>query len=184
MATFGKRIKRLREEQETIQQDFANRIGVTKATVTSWEKSGKYPSLDTAARIAQIFNVSLDWLWGAEWPTAPVTYRDMIVELISLIDLAGMETSFVKAPDDSNDNDIIQLSIKEPFYIWALKDWLKVRELYQQGTIDKDMYLTWLKGRYASLDKYLFGDDEIEMMEDVNAERIALKSRKVDPPLL
>ena len=59
------RIRRLRfDHDEMTQQQLAERIGVTRQTVNAIEL-GKYsPSLEVAFRIAQVFGVPLDEVFG------------------------------------------------------------------------------------------------------------------------
>ena len=82
---FGERIKRIRATQKLTQQAFADKVGVSKATVNSWENNGKFPAVDTAAKIADAFGVSLDWLCGIEDKAARKmeTYGDLFAALIS-----------------------------------------------------------------------------------------------------
>jgi putative transcriptional regulator len=54
-------IRRLRfEHDEMSQQALADTIGVTRQTVFAIEKNRYSPSLETAFRIAEVFNVPLD----------------------------------------------------------------------------------------------------------------------------
>ena len=58
-------IRRLRfEHGEMTQSDLAERIGVTRQTIAAIE-AGKYgPSLETAFRIAQVFGVGVEDVFG------------------------------------------------------------------------------------------------------------------------
>lgn len=46
------------------QEDFGARIDVTKAAVSAFEKGNSKPSIDSLIKIAQEFQVSLDWIVG------------------------------------------------------------------------------------------------------------------------
>lgn len=67
----GQRIKRLREEFNLTQSEFAERIGGTsQQQVHRWE-NGKYsPSAESITRICDVFNVTADYLLGTE-PATP-----------------------------------------------------------------------------------------------------------------
>lgn len=63
---FSKRLKQLRESKGLPQKELAERVGLTPATISAYEKGIKNPSLDAAVSIAKKFEVSLDKLCGLE----------------------------------------------------------------------------------------------------------------------
>lgn len=58
------RIKELREAKGVGQKEFAIDMGVAQPTVSNWETGQKEPSTKNAKRIAEYFNVSVDYLLG------------------------------------------------------------------------------------------------------------------------
>ncbi|PRX18098.1 transcriptional regulator with XRE-family HTH domain [Orenia metallireducens] len=61
---FKKRIRQLRKEHKLTQQQLADKIGVGRATIAGYETKGKEPGYDTLKKLAEIFNVSTDYLLG------------------------------------------------------------------------------------------------------------------------
>jgi len=61
---FAERLKELREENNMTQEQLGKLLNVTKQAISSYEKGENEPSLDTLVKIAEIFNVSLDYLFG------------------------------------------------------------------------------------------------------------------------
>ena len=61
---FARRLKELRTCLDMTQSSFAEKIGVTAAALSSYENGQINPSTGVAIRIAQMFNVSVDWLCG------------------------------------------------------------------------------------------------------------------------
>lgn len=61
---FRTRLKKLREERGYSQYTFADAFGVAQSTVGSWEAGKREPNYETTMRIADFFNVSLDYLLG------------------------------------------------------------------------------------------------------------------------
>lgn len=61
---FHKRLREARLRSGLTQGELANLAEITPASVSAYEKGGKRPSLDFAAKLANILNVSLDWLCG------------------------------------------------------------------------------------------------------------------------
>lgn len=63
-SNFHIRIRELRAEAFGTQEKFAYHAGVSRATVQNWERGTFQPNLSQAARLADIFGVSLDFLAG------------------------------------------------------------------------------------------------------------------------
>lgn len=60
----GENIKRLRVEKGLTQKDLAEQLFVTSQAISRWENSEVEPSLTTIAKIASIFEVSVDEIMG------------------------------------------------------------------------------------------------------------------------
>lgn len=59
---IGKRIKKLRQEKDIKQKDFAEIIGLAQGALSSIESGNTKPSLDTIVAVCKEFNVSPNWL--------------------------------------------------------------------------------------------------------------------------
>ena len=69
LKTLGKRIKRLREnlkdeDSKWTQNYVAKQIGVARVTYTAYENGTKTPPPDIVKKLANLFNVSTDYLLG------------------------------------------------------------------------------------------------------------------------
>ena len=62
--TFGNRLKQARENKGYNQKQFAERLGVTPTRLNYWEKDKREPDVAIIKQIAQILEVSSDWLIG------------------------------------------------------------------------------------------------------------------------
>lgn len=60
MPSIRNQIRELRGSHEMTQQDLADRIGVTRQTVIAIEQDRYSPSLETAFKIALVFQVPLE----------------------------------------------------------------------------------------------------------------------------
>lgn len=60
----GERIARLREKHSMTQEDLAGKLGITRASLSHYENNRREPDYDTTVRIANLFNVSVDYLMG------------------------------------------------------------------------------------------------------------------------
>lgn len=68
MAGLRNTIRELRARRSMTQQDLADAIGVTRQTVIAIELDKYSPSLETAFRIARVFDVPLEQVFQYEPP--------------------------------------------------------------------------------------------------------------------
>ncbi len=61
---FGDRLRELREEKQLTQEELGKLLNVSRQAVSSYEKGENEPTIDALVKIANIFNVSLDYLLG------------------------------------------------------------------------------------------------------------------------
>lgn len=66
MKHFSRRMRKLRCDRNMSVADVANGIGVSRITVYKYENGEILPNLFTAYCIAELFNVSIDFLVGRE----------------------------------------------------------------------------------------------------------------------
>lgn len=59
---LGDKLKTLRTAKKMSQKDLAERIGIAKSVISFYESGDRFPSYDVLIKIAQIFNVSTDYL--------------------------------------------------------------------------------------------------------------------------
>lgn len=59
---FGSQIKKLRASQKLTQEQLAQKLNVSRQTISSWENNRNLPDLEMVVLIAQIFKLSLDQL--------------------------------------------------------------------------------------------------------------------------
>jgi len=59
---FGERLKELREDQGMTQGDLATILNTARSTITLYENNTNEPNIDTLVKLANLFNVSLDYL--------------------------------------------------------------------------------------------------------------------------
>lgn len=62
--SLAERLVALRKKQEYSQQEIADRLSVTRQTISNWECGQGAPALDKAAELAAIYQISLDELAG------------------------------------------------------------------------------------------------------------------------
>ena len=63
---LSKKIKQIRNENKLTQEQFAEKMLVSRTAVSKWENGTCYPSIDSLKYMSKIFNVSLDKLLSSE----------------------------------------------------------------------------------------------------------------------
>lgn len=62
--TFGQILKSLREERDMKQEDICAALNIEQSTLSNYENDRRKPKLELAVKVADFFNVSLDYLLG------------------------------------------------------------------------------------------------------------------------
>ncbi len=62
MADFSKNVKRLRTQRDMSQEQLAEKLGVARQTVSSWERGISYPDLPMLEKLAQVLDTDLNGL--------------------------------------------------------------------------------------------------------------------------
>ena len=72
---FAEKMIELRKQQNLSQQDLADRLGVSRQAISRWETGAVQPLADSVKSLAQVFQVSTDYLLNddLDTPTPPPT---------------------------------------------------------------------------------------------------------------
>ncbi|MFR7529640.1 MAG: helix-turn-helix domain-containing protein [Anaerostipes hadrus] len=75
---FGKRIRKLRLEQNLKQKDLAAKLGISTSNVGMYERELRQPDAEILKKIADFFNVSIDYILGNsdKRDHSELTYKD------------------------------------------------------------------------------------------------------------
>ena len=81
--TLGKRLVQLRRKNQWSQQELASKLNISRASYSQYEIDQREPSLETLAKISDVYDVSLDFLiCGSSKPFKSVNEISSVVELI------------------------------------------------------------------------------------------------------
>lgn len=61
---INKRLIELRKKRKLSQQELSKRIGIARSTLAGYENNSREPDIDTLQKIADFFDVTLDYLTG------------------------------------------------------------------------------------------------------------------------
>lgn len=102
--SFATRLKSLRKEKNLTQQQLADLCFLEKSSVCRWEAGANFPNQNIQARLADIFNVSVDYLLGRtdirNANLAPPSETVLDMPIIGSV-RAGMDGNIVS--DDTGD---------------------------------------------------------------------------------
>ena len=62
----GKRIKQLRKQRNLTQEQLGKYLNLNRPVIANWERGDRNPTLDQFNKLAELFNVSIDYLVGRE----------------------------------------------------------------------------------------------------------------------
>lgn len=85
MVNFGSLLKDLRLQAGLTQKQLAERLWLSKATVSYYEQSLRYPSPEILVKIANVFHVSTDYLLGREGKAQTLDVTGLTEEDIALL---------------------------------------------------------------------------------------------------
>ena len=87
---LGNKITELRKKNSLSQEDVAEKVGVTRQTISKWELEETTPDIKQAKELSKIFNVSLDELTDND-------VKNILVDKVSNTErLAGMIIKILK----------------------------------------------------------------------------------------
>lgn len=92
------RLRELRTEKNLLQKDLAEKLGVDRTTYSKYESGASEPNYETLLKLADIFDVSIDYLLGRdEKGKKPASdeadgLSEEELELIRLYGRASLET--------------------------------------------------------------------------------------------
>ena len=147
----GQRIKKRRKELGLNQTDLANQVGLKFGTISKYEKDEISIPASNLKDIANVLNVSVDYLLGNTSLTNPKNYLE---ETLSKYDLT--ETEYDMIIHDFIDNQTINLSILNS----TDKNMNKIKLVYREIL---NIYLNYLEEN-ALEDK----DCSLEFIEEHN----------------
>ncbi|MBQ8254618.1 MAG: helix-turn-helix transcriptional regulator [Clostridia bacterium] len=81
---LSKKICELRSSFGWTQVQLAQRLGVTKQTVSNWENDNIQPSIEMLVKLSKVFNVSTDSLLGLT-PTSSINVDGLPAEFVAHI---------------------------------------------------------------------------------------------------
>ncbi|MFD1425466.1 helix-turn-helix domain-containing protein [Kroppenstedtia sanguinis] len=103
---FGKRLKGLRERENLSREALAKKIGISYWSLSKYETGNREPDIDTLQKIADFFDVSLDYLTGRsdEMGSTDDSRSQAWRELEKLAKEEGITDLYTSRPGDPTDD--------------------------------------------------------------------------------
>jgi transcriptional regulator with XRE-family HTH domain len=90
---FHKQLTKLRKEYNLTQEELANKLGVSRSTYAQYEFGRRHPDFSLLEKIADLFGVSIDFLFGRV-ERREVTVTEAEKELLNKISLDDRTSNF------------------------------------------------------------------------------------------
>ena len=72
---LGSQIKKFRQKAQISQEELAERVYVSRQTISNWENDKSYPNIDSLLLLSEIFQISLDNLVKGDIETMKETIK-------------------------------------------------------------------------------------------------------------
>ena len=114
--SFGNNLQHLRKLRSITQEALAEKMGVSRQTVSKWESGTAYPEMDKIFSLSDLFSISLDKLLREDLTKKRDAYSEIRIETVERFRMARY---VVISPEPENDS------------IDHMKKWLKESNLIE-----------------------------------------------------
>ena len=170
---IGKKIIKIRKDNNLTQDDLAKKYFVTRQTISNWENGKSYPDLETLVKISDDFKISLDKLLKEDnkmvkdiskkqkrykWIFIPIIlYAVLVIGIIGILTYA-----FFEQYNKKGISNILSIYIDED------------REKEYVGKLDEyDIYVENL--RVEELSYLTFDDKRVSLKEALDKKLVSMK---------
>lgn len=124
MVTFGQRLKELRKSKRLTQQQLADIFFLNKSSISRYENGSQLPENEQLQKLADYFEVSIDYLLGRDENPNPTSSPEMLtkkekldiekeaLQMIENIDKAKV-VEFCGNPADDEDKEFLRLAYEK-----------------------------------------------------------------------
>ncbi|MDT6953180.1 helix-turn-helix domain-containing protein [Companilactobacillus alimentarius] len=132
MSEFSKRLVNLRESHDWSKTYVANHIGLKNMqTYANWEYGKSEPDQDSTIKLANLFNVTVDYLYGRNQTPAWATKKDTL-ELRNFID-ENSEGGMTFDGEDLTKEEKEKVEIAMTQIFWEKLKKIKAKEAKKNG---------------------------------------------------
>ena len=155
---FNQRLKNelnKQKEKGVSQAEIARRIGIGAGTLSKYRNDDMLPGIDTLSLLAEVFNVSADYLLTGNEKKSPKPYRTLQALGVLLQDMEPcitvQEAAVGSTHYDGTDGDKLVLMINDPVVQDLLRKWRLYRTTARTSPADaqelkRSLFIAPLKG--------------------------------------
>lgn len=152
---FSKRLKQARFAAGMTQAQLGGMCKLSSTSIAAYENGQKVPRITTAAKLALVLNVSLDWLMGLDDNKVPQPHNaggcaQIMVDTVRIWDNQGL---IDRIEIGGNARECLTIKLSNGMLLDFVRDWAKVHEMYAGKVIDQEMYDAWIEKRLMELAK-------------------------------
>ena len=149
--TIGNRIKELRTSKNLTQEDIAKMVKVSKATISNYEKGKVSPPIELLIKLAERYDVSIDWLCGLSNEEIPrlMSYGDAFFRLVEIDKVIGFSVEDVTFCSNLRGTAVLF----DATLTKALEEYQEMVNLRDNNTISEHLFNLWISDKVQQLDK-------------------------------
>ena len=149
--TIGNRIKELRTSKNLTQEDIAKMVKVSKATISNYEKGKVSPPIELLIKLAERYDVSIDWLCGLSNEEIPrlMSYGDAFFRLVEIDKVIGFSVEDVTFFSNLRGTAVLF----DATLTKALEEYQEMVKLRDNNTISEHLFNLWISDKVQQLDK-------------------------------
>ena len=149
--TIGNRIKELRTSKNLTQEDIAKLVKVSKATISNYEKGKVSPPIELLIKLAERYDVSIDWLCGLSNEEIPrlMSYGDAFFRLVEIDKVIGFSVEDVTFFSNLRGTAVLF----DATLTKALEEYQEMVNLRDNNTISEHLFNLWISDKVQQLDK-------------------------------
>ena len=149
--TIGNRIKELRTSKNLTQEDIAKMVKVSKATISNYEKGKVSPPIEILIKLAERYDVSIDWLCGLSNEEIPrlMSYGDAFFRLVEIDKVIGFSVEDVTFFSNLRGTAVLF----DATLTKALEEYQEMVNLRDNNTISEHLFNLWISDKVQQLDK-------------------------------
>lgn len=129
---LGEKLVSLRKKYGYSQQELADKLSVTRQTISNWECGQGAPALDKAAELAQIYHISLNDLVGEEIELVVKEKRKPKIRLLSYLEGKTVKISYsdtdIQMEQSFNRGDNGRVKVLEVNQDWIRIEYSRTKE--------------------------------------------------------